>query len=267
MRQAPLLIREKGKIMTALNDLRHHVSVIASDVGQGFLQITHNSFAIVGLALAIFTTVLISRPELRVLGESQLVQWLIERQDEISSFVTEKSVIDRVTASDPKDLTKPQVAVVNWLSKKYGVAHEPLSALMEAAQELGKTSKLDPLLLMSVIAIESGFNPFAQSPVGAQGLMQTMTKIHSDKYDGFGGNYAAFDPVTNLRVGAKILKNCILKAGSVEEGLKFYVGAANLDYDGGYTSKVLAEYARLTAVFEGKTVAFNAFIDPPLPPI
>jgi soluble lytic murein transglycosylase-like protein len=56
--------------------------------------------------------------------------------------------------------------------------------------------------------------------------MQVMTGIHSDKYENFGGKLAAFDPVTNLRVGAKVLQECIQRAGSVQAGLKFYVGAA-----------------------------------------
>jgi hypothetical protein len=102
------------------------------------------------------------------------------------------------------------------------------------------------------MAIESGFNPFAQSPVGAQGLMQVMTKIHSDKYEGFGGKLAAFDPITNLRVGVKVLQGCITQAGSIEGGLKYYVGAANLADDGGYANKVVAEYARLYQVAYGK---------------
>ena len=102
------------------------------------------------------------------------------------------------------------------------------------------------------LAIESGFNPFAQSPVGAQGLMQVMTRVHTDKYENFGGKLAAFDPVTNLRVGVKVLQECITKAGSVEGGLKFYVGAGNLADDGGYAGKVLAEHARLQSVIGGK---------------
>jgi hypothetical protein len=90
------------------------------------------------------------------------------------------------------------------------------------------------------MAVESSFNPFAQSPVGAQGLMQVMTKVHDDKYEAFGGSHAAFDPVTNLRVGVLVLKECIARAGSLEAGLRYYVGAANID-DGGYVMKVLVE--------------------------
>jgi soluble lytic murein transglycosylase-like protein len=102
--------------------------------------------------------------------------------------------------------------------------------------------------------VESSFNPFAQSPVGAQGLMQVMTGVHSDKYENFGGKLAAFDPVTNLRVGAKVLQECIQRAGSTQAGLKFYVGAALLSEDGGYAEKVMAEHARLQAVASGKAV-------------
>jgi hypothetical protein len=108
------------------------------------------------------------------------------------------------------------------------------------------------------MAIESGFNPFAQSSVGAQGLMQVMTKIHSEKYDNFGGKFAAFDPVSNLHVGVKVLQECISRAGSVEGGLKYYVGAANMESDNGYTAKVLAEHNRLTQVANGGKVPFSA---------
>jgi soluble lytic murein transglycosylase-like protein len=104
------------------------------------------------------------------------------------------------------------------------------------------------------MAVESSFNPFAQSSVGAQGLMQVMTGIHSDKYENFGGRLAAFDPVTNLRVGAKVLQDCIKRAGSTQAGLKHYVGAALLAEDGGYADKVMAEHSRLQAVAAGRPV-------------
>ena len=87
--------------------------------------------------------------------------------------------------------------------------------------------------------------------------MQVMTQIHSDKYEHFGGQYAAFDPKSNLRVGVKILQEYIGRTGSVEGGLKWYVGAANLPSDGGYASKVLAEHARLSQVAKGKAIPLN----------
>jgi soluble lytic murein transglycosylase-like protein len=50
--------------------------------------------------------------------------------------------------------------------------------------------------------------------------MQVMTDVHADKYQHFGGSYAAFDPVTNLRVGVKVLQECIARAGSLLGGLR-----------------------------------------------
>jgi hypothetical protein len=78
--------------------------------------------------------------------------------------------------------------------------------------------------------------------------------VHHDKYDNFGGRFAAFDPVSNLRVGVRVLQECITRAGSLEGGLKYYVGAANLADDGGYASKVLGEHERLKQVAVGRKV-------------
>ena len=235
---------------------------IADDIAHGFFEITHNSFALVGLAVVFAVITLTARPDLRQAGESRLMSWLQERQEAAIGF-TEPDAIDRATAANPKDLPKQQAAVAFWLSRKYGVAPEPLSVLVAEAFEIGQKAKLDPTLILAIMAIESGFNPFAQSPVGAQGLMQVMTKIHHDKYENFGGKLAAFDPVTNLRVGVKVLQECIARAGSLEAGLKFYVGAANMETDGGYAAKVMAEHARLQAVANGRAPAY-APVRPPL---
>jgi hypothetical protein len=160
--------------------------------------------------------------------------------------------IDRVTAVSPSKLPKDQAELTQWLSKKYRVAPEPMSALVAQAFETGQRLGLQPTLILAVMAVESGFNPFAQSSMGAQGLMQVMTKVHTDKYENFGGKLAAFDPISNLRVGAKVLLDCIAKAGSVEGGLKQYVGTTTGD-DGGYSDKVLVEQQRLDNVLLGRS--------------
>ncbi|KAF1046946.1 lytic transglycosylase domain-containing protein [Xylophilus sp.] len=240
--------------MTASGKLARGLRTCLSDVAEGFFVITHNSFALLGLAVAFAGITLAARPDLRQLGEEHLRGWLQARQVAVVGMPIEPGAIDRATAANPKNLPRQQAAVAYWLSRKYRVAPEPLSALVTEAYEIGGRTKLDPTLILAIVAIESGFNPFAQSPVGAQGLMQVMTTVHTDKYRNFGGHLAAFDPVTNLRVGVKVLQECIARAGSLQGGLRFYVGAGNLEDDGGYAGKVMAEHERLRQVAAGRNV-------------
>ena len=242
--------------MTASKTMVNGLRTFASDIAQGLFEITHNGFAMLGLAVMFACVTLAVRPELRELGETELMGWLQARQispDALEpELAPEPEAIDRATAADPKELPKQQASVAYWLSKKYKVAPEPLSALVAEAYDIGRRTKLDPTLILAIMAVESGFNPFAQSAMGAQGLMQVMTKIHGDKYETFGGKLAAFDPVTNLRVGVKVLQECIARAGSLEGGLRFYVGAANQEGDSGYAGKVMAEHARIQSVASGR---------------
>ena len=170
----------------------------------------------------------------------------------------EATAVSRATAADPRDLTQQQSAVAHWLARRYRVAPEPVSRLVKEAWVVAPRVGLDPTLILAIMAVESSFNPFAQSAVGAQGLMQVMTRVHDVKYARFGGVLAAFDPVTNLKVGVQVLKECIARAGSIEAGLRHYVGAANLASDGGYAVKVLAEQGHLLDVAGGKTVLASA---------
>jgi len=223
-----------------------------SDVADGFFEITHNGFALVGLAIVFAALALVARPDLRQTGEEQLMGWLQSRKPAPEVTDLEPTAIERTTAASPGDLPKQQAAVAYWLSKKYSVAPEPLSVLVAEAYSIGKRTKLDPTLILAIMAVESSFNPFAQSQVGAQGLMQVMTRVHGDKYESAGGTLTAFDPVTNMRVGVKVLQECIARAGSLEGGLRYYVGAANLPDDGGYAGKVMAEHERLLQVANGR---------------
>jgi Transglycosylase SLT domain len=159
---------------------------------------------------------------------------------------------DRVLVSG-----REQDLVASYLARRYRVAQEPVSELVKAAFDTGREVGLDPLLLLSVMAIESGFNPYAESGVGAQGLMQVMSKVHSDKFQYFGGESAALEPVANIKVGALVLKDCIARGGSLPGGLRLYVGSSTQD-DGGYGAKVMAERGRLRDVARGRKVPVNA---------
>lgn len=238
--------------MTRTTSLASGVRTFFGDLTEGFMEITHNGLTLLGALLLLVVLVLGLQPDLRAQGEDRLSSWLTARKIAAVGMTPEPTAIQRTTAVNPGELPTEQANVAMWISRKYRVAPEPVGALVAEAYELGEAARLEPTLILAVMAIESRFNPFAQSPVGAQGLMQVMTKVHAEKYEHFGGRYAAFDPKSNLRVGVNILEGYIKRAGSVAGGLKYYVGAANLATDGGYGKKVIAEYARLYRVAKGK---------------
>lgn len=236
-------------------DLLHKIMrAFVHDVAHGFTLIIRNGFALLGLALLCVIITLNLRADVRAVAEVRLRDWLEERQLENDELMTDIDAADRATAIDPQDLSREQAKVATWLSSKYKVAPEPISALVAETYASAPQYQLDPTLILAVMAIESNFNPFAQSPVGAQGLMQVMTKVHVAKYKEYGGELAAFDPITNLHVGIQVLKDCIRSNGSTELGLRCYVGASVPDADGGYVRKVLVEQKRIQQVAQGYKV-------------
>ena len=238
--------------------------VFLRDVGAGLLEVSHNSLALLGLCVVGVALFAGGREELRALAERHALDWLQARQEareparEETAPEPEPAAVARATAADPKSLPRQQAAVAYWLSRRYKVAPEPVSRLVMEAWSVGQRLGLDPTLILAVMAVESSFNPFAQSAMGAQGLMQVMTRVHDDKYVAFGGVRAAFDPVANLRVGVQVLKECIGRGGSLEAGLRSYLGVTSAGEDGGYVGKVLNEQGHLRHVAEGRTVAVNA---------
>ncbi|MFN5049065.1 transglycosylase SLT domain-containing protein [Roseateles sp.] len=237
-------------------------TLFVKDIGQGLLVVSHNTLALLGLAVVAVLLMFSSQADLRHKLETEAFGWLNARQEARAEAsgntllgVAEPEALARATAADPKELTRQQAAVAMWLSRRYKVAPEPISRLVQEAWVVGQRARVEPTLILAIMAIESGFNPFAQSAVGAQGLMQVMTRVHDDKYEAFGGNLAAFDPITNLRVGVQVLKECIQRAGSLEDGLRYYVGAANLPDDAGYASRVLAEHEQMKSLFSGRSLA------------
>jgi transglycosylase-like protein with SLT domain len=138
-------------------------------------------------------------------------------------------------------------ALAEFLARKYKVSQTVIQGLVGMAYSAGREIGIDPLLIISVMAVESRFNPIAESMAGARGLMQVIPKYHTDKFKGLGGEDALFDPQTNILVGSQILKEYISRTGSVNAALQMYAGALE-DQEDIYTSKVMTEKERLQQV-------------------
>ena len=258
------MLQPQAVVRNALTTGKESVTVFLTDVGHGLLDVSHSMLAMVGLAVVAGALFMAGQDDLRDTLEARAWGWLEARHlarsggEDLAAVAetepTSAGVVNTSSTADPADLTRAQANVARWIVRRYHVAPEPIARLVQESWTVGQRTGLEPTLILSVMAVESSFNPFAQSPVGAQGLMQVMTKIHSDKYESYGGHLAAFDPVSNLRVGVLVLKECIARAGGLSGGLRFYVGAGSGEDDGGYAAKVMAEQDLLKRVAAGQNI-------------
>jgi soluble lytic murein transglycosylase-like protein len=149
-------------------------------------------------------------------------------------------------------LTGTELRLARYLSRRYMVGLAATEQMVQAAYAAADEVGMDPLLLLAVAAVESSFNPLAESVMGAKGLMQIIPKWHREKLERLGGDEALFDPEANILLGARILKEYVHRTGTLQAGLQFYNGAF-FDETAQYARKVMAERARLQAVLRGGT--------------
>jgi soluble lytic murein transglycosylase-like protein len=142
-------------------------------------------------------------------------------------------------------LEREQRAVSEYIAKRYRVSESAVTEYVAVAYRAGAQYSLDPLLILAVMAIESRYNPVAESGVGARGLMQVMPKFHLEKLADHGGDAdALLEPAVNIQVGARILREYQRRFHDMEATLQMYAGAFD-EPTAQYANKVLAEKARL----------------------
>lgn len=94
-------------------------------------------------------------------------------------------------------------------------------ALCEEADRLG----MDAFLFLAVIHVESFYDHLAISPTGAEGLMQLMphtAEWTAERMDLSWPDSHSFDPVLNVRLGARYLDHLQTEFRSLEHALTAY---------------------------------------------
>jgi soluble lytic murein transglycosylase-like protein len=165
---------------------------------------------------------------------------------------------DALAACTPAEVAAPaapeagvpdavQQALIDHVSRRFLVAAAITERMVAAAHRAADEVGLDPLLVLAVVAVESRFNPIAESGMGAKGLMQIIPRFHLDKLRAAGGEDVVFDPESNIRVGARILQEYVYRTGTLVAGLQQYNGASR-DANAYYAQRVMAERERLEQV-------------------
>ena len=137
--------------------------------------------------------------------------------------------------------------MTEFIARRYRVSEDATAGFVSTAYRAGREFSVDPLLILAVMAIESRYNPVAESSMGAKGLMQIIPKYHPEKLPEHGGEQALLDPEVNILVGARILREYLRRFGETETALQMYAGAFD-EPTSQYSGKVLAEKARLLQV-------------------
>lgn len=148
------------------------------------------------------------------------------------------------------DADPAQQVLTAYLSRRFMIAPEATELMVETAHHAALEVGLDPLLVLAVIAVESRFNPIAESVMGAKGLMQIIPRYHRAKLAALGGDEAVLDPRSNILVGTRILQEYVYRTGTLEAGLQSYNGASR-DVSAQYAYKVMTERSRLEQVLRG----------------
>lgn len=177
------------------------------------------------------------------------------RPTQVASALPPMAAERQAPVTQPSHLTTladPRIdALAGVVARKYHVSEEATREFVRTAYREGARHGIDPLLIVSIMAIESRFNPVAQSDGGAMGLMQVIPRFHAEKFEA-AERSSVLDPRTNIQVGVRILKEYIGRGGNELAGLQLYNGAPG-DASFAYATRVLGEkQALLDAMRRGR---------------
>ena len=164
--------------------------------------------------------------------------------DQVVAASTPAQSVHPVQPVADTPLAREQQAVSEFIAKRWRIADDAAAGFVATAYRAGEQHRLDPLLILAVMAVESRYNPVAESVMGARGLMQVIAKYHPEKLEAHGGEQALLEPDINIQVGAQILREYQRRFGDTETALQMYAGALD-EPTAQYSAKVFAEKARL----------------------
>jgi soluble lytic murein transglycosylase-like protein len=136
----------------------------------------------------------------------------------------------------------PQVANMESVLWRQFRVNRPESALIaQAVASAASRYAISPIILLAVIATESGFDRHAVSIAGAKGLMQILPAAHPQL---IASGHDISEPTENIRIGSSILREYLdASGGDLGVALKRYSGGGR-----GYAQRVAFHMREFSAV-------------------
>lgn len=209
-------------------------------------SLARDTLALIGLAVVLTVAMPIAREALitQVAAVALVGDGTAATLSTTGPIVAAPAEAAEPAASAELSQEREQRALAEFISRRYRVAEAASTAFVSKAYRSGREHAVDPLLILAVMAVESRYNPVAESSMGAKGLMQIIPRFHQEKLLAHGGEYALLDPEVNIQVGAQILREYMRRSGITETALQMYNGALD-EPTARYAGKVLAEKAIL----------------------
>jgi len=118
-------------------------------------------------------------------------------------------------------ISLPPRGLARRLARRYHVAPMAIRPTLATIWRWAPHYHIDPWVMTALVGVESRFNPWARSRVGAMGLAQIQPAAHP----GFARHHAGMlNPIHNLRWGMRILAECHRRLGNEQLALQCYNG-------------------------------------------
>jgi soluble lytic murein transglycosylase-like protein len=137
-----------------------------------------------------------------------------------------------------------------YISARYKVELDTADTIVRTSFTESEKHNIDPLTVLSIMGVESTYNPFARSHKGAIGLTQIMPRYHRAKISALKkDDLDIFSIKGNIIVGIQIIKEYLsLANGNIQSALQMYNGSTN-DKKKTYSTKVLKKRTTLYEAF------------------
>ncbi len=120
-----------------------------------------------------------------------------------------------------------QNAYARYIRRRFKVDSETASQIVKASSSAGARFRIEPALLLAIMAVESSYDPHAFNGTDV-GLMQVNPHLHADKVAQVGGGDALYEIDKNIYVGAWVLREIRNRSPSMREALLHYSGSRRL---------------------------------------